>query len=154
MRTALILLFLLALASLPGALLPQWSLNSSKTAQYIADHPTLGPWLDRLGFFEVFASPWYAAIYLLLFTSLVGCLLPRTWEFVGQLRCPTGGHPAQPRPAAASRPAGGSRIGRRGRRPGHGRPARLADRPAGRGAPGQEAVRSGPGSEARRTRLR
>ncbi len=86
MRTALILLFLLALASLPGALLPQWSLNSGKTAQYIADHPTLGPWLDRLGFFEVFGSPWYAAIYLLLFTSLVGCLTPRTWEFTGQLR--------------------------------------------------------------------
>ncbi len=86
MRTALILLFLLALASLPGALLPQWSLNSAKTAQYIADHPTLGPWLDRFGFFEVFGSPWYASIYLLLFTSLVGCLTPRTWEFAGQLR--------------------------------------------------------------------
>ena len=101
MRTALILLFLLALASLPGALLPQWSLNSAKTAQYIIDHPTLGPLLDRFGFFEVFGSPWYAAIYLLLFTSLVGCLLPRTLEFVGQLRMDAGGHPAQPRPAAA-----------------------------------------------------
>ncbi len=88
MRTALILLFLLALASLPGALLPQWSLNSGKTAQYITDHPTIGPWLDRFGFFEVFASPWYAAIYLLLFLSLIGCLLPRTIEFVGQLRMP------------------------------------------------------------------
>ena len=86
MRTALILLFLLALASLPGALLPQWSLNSAKTAQYIIEHPTLGPLLERFGFFEVFASPWYAAIYLLLFTSLVGCLLPRTLEFIGQLR--------------------------------------------------------------------
>ena len=86
MRTALILLFLLALASLPGALLPQWSLNSAKTAQYIVDRPTLGPLLDKFGFFEVFAAPWYAAIYLLLFLSLVGCLLPRTLEFVGQLR--------------------------------------------------------------------
>ena len=88
MRTALILLFLLALASLPGALLPQWSLNTAKTAQYIIDHPTLGPLLDRFGFFEVFGSPWYAAIYLLLFLSLIGCLLPRTIEFVGQLRMP------------------------------------------------------------------
>jgi cytochrome c biogenesis protein len=85
-RTALILLFLLALASLPGALLPQWSLNASKTAQYIVSHPVLGAWLDRFGFFEVFASPWYAAIYLLLFLSLVGCLPPRTLEFAGQLR--------------------------------------------------------------------
>ncbi len=86
MRTALVLLFLLALASLPGALLPQWSLNTSKTAQYILDHGAWGRLLNRLGFFEVFASPWYAAIYLLLFTSLVGCLLPRTWDFVGQIR--------------------------------------------------------------------
>ena len=86
MRTALILLFLLAVASLPGALLPQWSLNSSKTAQYIVDHPTLGPILDKTGFFEVFGSPWYAAIYLLLFASLIGCLLPRSLEFIGQLR--------------------------------------------------------------------
>jgi len=86
MRTALILLFLLALASLPGALLPQWSLNTAKTAQYIVDHPTLGPILDRTGFFEVFGSPWYAAIYLLLFVSLIGCVLPRSLEFIGQLR--------------------------------------------------------------------
>ena len=88
MRTALVLLFLLALASLPGALLPQWSLNVAKTSQYILRHPTVGPWLDRLGLFAVFASPWYAAIYLLLFTSLVGCLLPRTLEFARQLRRP------------------------------------------------------------------
>ncbi len=86
MRIALMLLFLLALASLPGALLPQWNLNQAKTAQYIIDHPGLGPLLDRLGFFEVFASPWYAAIYLLLFISLIGCLAPRSWEFVGQIR--------------------------------------------------------------------
>lgn len=86
MRIALMLLFLLALASLPGALLPQWNLNQAKTAQYILDHPGLGPVLNRLGFFEVFASPWYAAIYLLLFISLIGCLVPRSWEFVGQIR--------------------------------------------------------------------
>src|SRR3954454_2751227 len=86
MRTALVLLFLLALASLPGALLPQWSLNTSKTAQYIVDHGSWGLLLNRLGFFQVFGSPWYAAIYLLLFASLIGCLLPRTWDFVGQIR--------------------------------------------------------------------
>lgn len=88
MRTALILLFLLALASLPGALLPQWSLNRGKTAQFIIDHGAWGTLLNRLGFFAVFASPWYAAIYLLLFTSLVGCLLPRTADFVRALRQP------------------------------------------------------------------
>src|ERR1700712_2625571 len=61
MRTALVLLFLLALASLPGALLPQWSLNTSKTAPYIRDHGAFGKLLDKLGFFAVFGSPWYAA---------------------------------------------------------------------------------------------
>lgn len=88
MRTALVLLFLLALASVPGALLPQWALNRGKTAGYILAHPAWGPLLNRLGFFAVFSSPWYAAIYLSLFTSLVGCLLPRSWELARQLRTP------------------------------------------------------------------
>lgn len=86
MRIALILLFLLALASLPGALLPQWSLNQAKTAQFILDHPALGPILDKLGFYGVFGSPWYAAIYLALFTSLIGCLIPRSWDFIRVIR--------------------------------------------------------------------
>jgi len=86
MRTALVLLFLLALAALPGALLPQYSLNPALVDSYYAEHPDLAPVLDSLGFFEVFASPWFAAIYLLLFVSLVGCLVPRTAEYVRQLR--------------------------------------------------------------------
>src|SRR4029077_12152101 len=48
MGTALVLLFLLALGAIPGALLPQRSLNEFKVEQYIAEHPTIGPWLDRL----------------------------------------------------------------------------------------------------------
>ncbi|MBW0103402.1 cytochrome c biogenesis protein ResB [Pseudonocardia sp. KRD291] len=81
MRTALVLLFLLALAALPGALLPQRSLNQSLVDQYFTDHPTLAPILDTLGAFEVFASTWFAAIYLLLMISLVGCVLPRALEY-------------------------------------------------------------------------
>ncbi|GGM69893.1 cytochrome c biogenesis protein [Longimycelium tulufanense] len=90
MRTALVLLFLLALAALPGVLLPQYSLNSGKVAEYKAEHSTIGPWLDKLGFFNVFAAPWFAAIYLLLFISLIGCLLPRTVEYLRQLRARPG----------------------------------------------------------------
>ncbi|MGH3899434.1 MAG: cytochrome c biogenesis protein ResB [Pseudonocardiaceae bacterium] len=86
MRTALVLLFLLALAALPGALLPQYSLNPERVRTYHTEHPTLAPILDRLGLFEVFASPWFAAIYLLLFVSLVGCVLPRSVEYARQLR--------------------------------------------------------------------
>ena len=86
MRTALVLLFLLALAAVPGALLPQRDLNEGKTAQYIADRGTLGVWMDRVGLFDVFGSGWFTAIYLLLFISLVGCLTPRIWEHFQALR--------------------------------------------------------------------
>src|SRR5919107_1143601 len=88
MRTALVLLFLLALAALPGALLPQRSLNQQLVARYFAVPPTLAPLLDRLRFFDVFAAPWFAAVYLLLMVSLVGCLLPRTVDQLGGLRTP------------------------------------------------------------------
>ncbi len=77
MRVALILLFLLALASIPGSLFPQRGINPTKVQQYLALHPGSGPILDRLGFFDVYASPWFAAVYLLLFVSLIGCVLPR-----------------------------------------------------------------------------
>ncbi|WP_028934803.1 cytochrome c biogenesis protein ResB [Pseudonocardia spinosispora] len=86
MRTALILLFLLALASMPGALLPQHPINEAKVAEYLEQHPTIGPPLEKLGFFDVFASPWFAAIYLLLFVSLIGCLTPRSIEYAKACR--------------------------------------------------------------------
>jgi cytochrome c biogenesis protein len=86
MGTALVLLFLLALGAIPGALLPQRSLNEAKVAQYIAEHPTIGPWLDRLQGFDVFSSFWFTAIYVLLFISLVGCLTPRMVEHVRSMR--------------------------------------------------------------------
>ena len=77
MRTALVLLFLLALASVPGSLLPQRPLNPTKVDAYIADHPGWSRLLDKAGFFDVFAAPWFAATYLLLFVSLIGCVVPR-----------------------------------------------------------------------------
>jgi cytochrome c biogenesis protein len=86
MRTALVLLFLLALGALPGALLPQYSLNPQRVRTYWAQHPRLAPLLDRLGLFDVFTSPWFAAIYLLLFVSLMGCVVPRSIEYARQLR--------------------------------------------------------------------
>jgi cytochrome c biogenesis protein len=77
MRTALVLLFLLALAAIPGSLFPQRNIKVEDLRSYFAAHPDLAPILDRLWAFDVFASPWFSAIYLLLFTSLVGCLTPR-----------------------------------------------------------------------------
>ncbi|GGI93221.1 cytochrome c biogenesis protein [Saccharopolyspora subtropica] len=86
MRTALVLLFLLALAALPGALIPQRSLNQSEVDRYFREYPTLAPILDKLGAFEVFSSVWFASIYVLLFISLIGCLLPRCYEYYKQWR--------------------------------------------------------------------
>lgn len=78
MRTALFLLLLVAVAALPGSVFPQRSIDAVRTADWIARHETAGPILDTLGFFEVYASPWFAAIYILLFVSLVGCVVPRS----------------------------------------------------------------------------
>lgn len=86
MGTALVLLCLLALGAIPGALLPQRSLNAGKVDDYLAAHPTIGPWLDRVQAFEVFSSFWFTAIYVLLFVSLVGCLTPRMLEHARSLR--------------------------------------------------------------------
>ena len=77
MSTALVLLLLLAIAAVPGSLFPQRVQDPDAVTSYIEANPTMGPWLDRLQLFDVFSSYWFSAIYLLLFISLVGCVLPR-----------------------------------------------------------------------------
>nr|WP_221379853.1 cytochrome c biogenesis protein ResB [Actinoplanes polyasparticus] len=86
MRTALVLLFLLAIAAIPGSVFPQRGVNAERVTQYYQQHPDLAPVLERLGGFEVYASPWFASIYLLLFTSLIGCVVPRLIDHVRALR--------------------------------------------------------------------
>ena len=86
MRIALILLFLLALGSVPGSMLPQQGTNPAGVQQYYTSHPALAPWLNHFGLFNVFGAPWFAAIYLLLFASLVGCVVPRTFRLAGSAR--------------------------------------------------------------------
>ena len=86
MRIALVLLFLLALASVPGSIVPQEGSDPAGVTQYFAAHKTLAPLLNHLGLFNVFAAPWFAAIYLLLFASLVGCVVPRTFKLAGSAR--------------------------------------------------------------------
>ncbi|MGW0590636.1 cytochrome c biogenesis protein ResB [Streptosporangium sp. NPDC002607] len=86
MRIALILLFLFALASIPGSIWPQRGVSDAKVFQYFEDSPRLAEWLDRFWLFDVFRAPWFAAIYLLLFLSLIGCVLPRTMTHLRELR--------------------------------------------------------------------
>lgn len=86
MQTALILLMLLAIAAVPGSLYPQRSVNPALTEQFLEENGRWGEILDALGFFEVFSSPWFSAIYLLLFISLIGCIVPRVGVHLRQLR--------------------------------------------------------------------
>ncbi|HRW18035.1 MAG TPA: cytochrome c biogenesis protein ResB [Dermatophilaceae bacterium] len=78
MRTALFLLLLLSVAAVPGSLFPQRSIDPGRVADFLATNPGTGPWLDRLSFFDVYTSPWFSAIYLLLVISLIGCIVPRS----------------------------------------------------------------------------
>lgn len=77
MRTALVLLLLLAVAAIPGSLVPQRSSNPNGVVQYQRDDPELFAVLDALQLFDTFTSVWFSAIYLLLFVSLIGCIIPR-----------------------------------------------------------------------------
>ena len=86
MRTALILLLILALASIPGSLLPQRIQDPAQVTQYIEDNPRIGPFLDAVQLFDVYASVWFAAIYILLMVSLVGCVLPRSKQHYKAMR--------------------------------------------------------------------
>ncbi len=82
MRTALILLMMLGLASIPGSLFPQRNQNPMKVRDFISHNPTLSHWLEKIQIFDVYSSPWFSAIYILLFISLIGCVLPRSLEHV------------------------------------------------------------------------
>lgn len=79
MRVALILLLLLAVAAIPGSLVPQRGADPNGVIQYEKDNPTLFKILDTFPIqaFDVYGSVWFSAIYLLLFISLIGCVLPR-----------------------------------------------------------------------------
>ncbi|WBL20623.1 cytochrome c biogenesis protein ResB [Citricoccus sp. NR2] len=86
MRTALMLLLLLAVAAVPGSLFPQRQQGPAVVEDYITDNPVIGPWMDRLQLFDVYSSVWFSAIYLLLFVSLIGCVLPRAVKHAQVLR--------------------------------------------------------------------
>ncbi|MFE4422292.1 cytochrome c biogenesis protein ResB [Streptomyces sp. NPDC056817] len=93
MRVALMLLFLLSLGAVPGSLIPQSGTDALKVEAFQKAHTVLAPIYDRLGLFHVYSSVWFSAIYILLFVSLIGCIVPRTWQFVGQLRSRPPGAP-------------------------------------------------------------
>ena len=94
MRTALLLLLLLALGSVPGSVVPQQNIDASRVLRWKADHPGLTPLYEKLGLFSVYDSVWFSAIYLLLMLSLVGCIVPRLGVYARAVRARP---PAAPR---------------------------------------------------------
>lgn len=88
MRTAIVLLVLLALTAVPGSLLPQRGVASdpAAVANFAREHPDLAPWLDRLSLFNVYSAPWFAAVYVLLLVSMTGCVVPRCAQLWRELR--------------------------------------------------------------------
>jgi cytochrome c biogenesis protein len=80
MRTALILLLLTALAAIPGSLFPQRTNGPIPVRDFFDKNPDLAKFLDKFWIFDVYGSPWFSAIYILLFISLIGCVIPRTIE--------------------------------------------------------------------------
>ena len=86
MRTALFLLLLVAFAAVPGSLVPQITSDPNGVVQYKAENPGWSKVLDFLGVFNTYSSVWFSAIYILLFISLIGCIIPRTMHHVAALR--------------------------------------------------------------------
>jgi cytochrome c biogenesis protein len=94
MRTALILLIMLGLGAIPGSLIPQRTSNPIAVRDFFEKHPGTASIYDKLSLFDVYGSPWFSAIYILLFISLIGCVLPRTVEHFHAMRAQP---PATPR---------------------------------------------------------
>jgi cytochrome c biogenesis protein len=86
MRTALILLLLLAAGAAVGSLFPQRPINPGTVDQWIARNSGWAPIAEKLGLFDVFGSWWFMTIYGLLLISLVGCIVPRYRAFIRSVR--------------------------------------------------------------------
>lgn len=86
MRTALVLLLLLAVAAIPGSLVPQNTSDPNGVIQFESDNPELYKIYDAIGLFDTYSSVWFSAIYLLLFVSLIGCVIPRAKHHLTALR--------------------------------------------------------------------
>ncbi|GAA4891155.1 cytochrome c biogenesis protein ResB [Tessaracoccus lubricantis] len=95
MRTALLLLFLLAIASIPGSIIPQRNTEPIEVIDFKAANPGLDRILEPLGFYDIYTSAVFSAVYLLLFASLIGCIIPRVGKYWRAVRKPPPRLPAR-----------------------------------------------------------
>lgn len=94
MRLALVLLLLLGLAAIPGSLLPQWPQDAVAARGFTERYGFWGEVADTVGLLDVFGSAWFTAIYLLLFASLVGCIVPRSLAHARAMRAEVSAAPS------------------------------------------------------------
>jgi len=83
MRTAIILLGILAAMAMVGTLLPQIPQNPRAVMAYVLAHPVTAPWFARLGLFDIFGSWFFIAIATLMYVSIGAGLLvrvPAAWR--------------------------------------------------------------------------
>jgi len=88
MRTALVLLLVVAVASIAGSLVPQVVNSPGAVASLYRDQPVLAQVYQATGLFDVYGSWWFTLAYVLLLVSLASCLGPRTRALVRALRRP------------------------------------------------------------------
>jgi cytochrome c biogenesis protein len=98
MRTAVILLCIVAGLSIIATELPQRAIQPERASGWIQAHALLGPWFDRLGFFAVYESWPLIGALVLMYISLSNCVitrglalykrwrrkLPRNAQFIGE----------------------------------------------------------------------
>lgn len=95
MRTALLLLFLLAVAAIPGSIIPQRNTEPIEVMDFKDRNPGWDRILEPLGFYDIYTSAVFSAVYLLLFASLIGCIIPRVGKYWAAVRKPPPRLPAR-----------------------------------------------------------
>jgi cytochrome c biogenesis protein len=86
MRMALILLLVVAVASVAGSVVPQIPNSPQRVAALYRDHPLLARVYESAGLFDVYGSWWFTLAYVLLLVSLGSCLVPRARGLIRSLR--------------------------------------------------------------------
>src|SRR5260370_26098854 len=83
MRTAIILLAILALLAPGGTLRPQLPQNPRGVMGYVLRHPVTAPWFARLGLFDIFSSWPFIIVAVLMYTSIGASMfirVPAAWR--------------------------------------------------------------------------
>lgn len=86
MKTAVILLAIVAGQSIIATLLPQKALQPQKATDWMQAHQVLGPALDNLGFFAVYESWVFIVPLVLMYVSLGNCVFTRSWAMYRRWR--------------------------------------------------------------------